>query len=378
MNEPRRVAVIGAGDLGRRVFQELARSTHPRHLRLFGRDEEAIVRAANLARFCALQRGVSPIVSHAVTDLTDLDRTAEGIARFDPDVIFLTASFQAWWVISTLPVEFSARLAAAHFGPWLPMHLAPVALAMRALRQAGCTAVVVNAAYPDAVHPVLAGVGLSPDVGIGNVANNVPGLRVAAAAQLGVEPTEVTVRLVAHHYVAHRLSRSGDSGPAEMDLTVYHDGTNVTGGLDVAALARRLPTTYRRTGGVAGQAMTAASALSVLEPLISQCSALTHAPGPGGRIGGYPIAIEESGRIDLALPEGLSEEAAVKINITGQTQDGIAEILSDGTVRFEPAAMEIMRRELGYECATMPLSEVGDRADEIARRFASCRERVQA
>lgn len=375
MNDMRKAMVIGAGDIGRRVFHELAGSARPRQLCLVGRDEEVTLRAANMARFCAVQRGYAPDVSYAVTDLSDVSRTAEVIADAAPDVIFLAASFQSWWVITTLPKQAFESLYAANYGPWLPMHLVPVRKAMEAVRLAGSDAVVVNAAYPDAVHPVLTAVGLAPMVGIGNVANNVPGIRAAAADELAVDVAEVRVRLVAHHYVSHRLSRHGDSGPAEMALEITHRGRDVTARLEAAALLKRLPAQYRRTGGLAGQVMTAASALTVLGPLLDGTDALVHAPGPIGMIGGYPVRIE-AGQVHLDLPAGLSEQDAVAVNVSGQRGDGIAEIRADGTVVFEDSAMAVLARELGYDCTEMRLSEADDCAEEIASRFAKYRARL--
>ncbi|MDH2389224.1 hypothetical protein QCN29_10570 [Streptomyces sp. HNM0663] len=375
MNDARKIMVLGAGDLGRRVFHELAHSDRPRQVQLVGRDGEAVLRAANLTRFCSIQRGHTPALSHALTDLTDVARTAERIASFAPDVLFLAASYQSWWVISTLEESAFKRVYAANYGPWLPMHLTPVMKAMEAVRLSGTEAVVVNAAYPDAVHPVLGAVGLSPDIGIGNVANNVPGITATVADELGRAAEDVEVRLVAHHYVSHRLSRHGDSGPAAMGLGVRVDGRDVTAELDVPGLLKRLPARYRRTGGMAGQAMTAASALSVLEPLADGRDAVVHAPGVDGALGGYPVAIE-SGKFRKLLPEGMTEEQGHAVNVSGQVQDGISEIRADGTVVFEPSSMAVMSAELGYECAEMTPAEAEGRALEIAERFEAYRVRT--
>lgn len=175
-------------------------------------------------------------------------------------------------------------------------------LAVRAVRESGSDAAVVNAAYPDAVHRVLATVGLSPHIGIG----------------------------------------------------------------------KRLPAEYRRTGGMAGQAMTAGSALGMVEPLPDQLDAFVHAPGPLGRLGGYPAALGSDG-IRLVLSDGMTEEQALAINVSGQVQDVITEIRSDGSVRFEPAAAEILAKMPGYNCTESPLSQAEARAEELGRRFAEFR-----
>ncbi|MFF1779696.1 hypothetical protein [Streptomyces virginiae] len=375
MNNARKIMVLGAGDIGRRVFHELAHSPNPRRVQLVGRDEETVLKAANLTRFCSVQRGYTNEVSHARTDITDVARTAERISAFAPDIIFLAVSYQSWWVISTLQQDAFQRVYAANYGPWLPMHLVPVMKAMEAVRLSGTQALVVNAAYPDAVHPALTAVGLSPHIGIGNVANNVPGITSVAADELGRSTADVEVRLVAHHYVSHRLSRTGNSGPAGMGLGIRLDGRDVTGELDVAELLNRLPGVYRRTGGLPGQTMTASSALSVLEPLADERDAVVHAPGVDGALGGYPVAIE-NGKFRALLPDGMTADEAHAINVSGQLHDGISEIRADGTVVFEPSAMAIMKEELGYDCAEMKLSEAEGRAQEIAERFAAYRDRT--
>jgi hypothetical protein len=373
----RKIMIVGAGDLGRRVCAELAHDRRRWQVRLVGRDQDAVRKYVNLVRFSALQRGADPRVDHALTDLDNVDRTAEVIDKFAPDVLFLAASRQSWWVIGTLPKAPFERLYAANFGPWLPMHLVPVHQAMRAVRAARSEAIVVNAAYPDAVHPVLAGVGLAPHIGIGNVANNLPALRYSAGEILEVAPTEVDVRMVTHHYVSHRLSRTDNINPAQLRVAVLTEGRDVLPDIGLTRLLKPLTGEYRRTGGLPGQAMTAASALSVLVPLLEQRAALVHAPGPSGLPGGYPVLLGD-GPARLALPPGMTEQEAVAVNRRGQVEDGIDEIDHAGTVRFSESTMDVLHREIGYHCARMPLADAEDRARELADRFARYREGLSA
>jgi hypothetical protein len=363
----KKIMIIGAGDIGRRVFYAMAHSAQARHLVLAGRDAEAVTRFVNMTRFSALQCGFTPTLTATVTDLDHVDDTAAQLAAFAPDVVFGAASVQSWWVLFNLPKPKFEPLYRAAYGPWLPMHLAPAAKLMRAVRLSGTDAVVVNAAYPDAVHPLLHADGLSPHVGIGNVANNVPALRFIAADRLGVDAADVLVRFVAHHFVSHRVSRSGDSGGAAYDLRVFAGGERADVG-DEAMLFQPLLTTYRRTGGVGGQAMTAASALSVLEPLATGADVRTHAPGPGGLVGGYPVRIH-GGAVALDLDPAMTEPEAVDVNVAGQRYDGIASIGADGYVEFEDWAAGIMEEELGYTCRRMHWKEADDRAEELRRKF---------
>ncbi|MFF8288717.1 hypothetical protein ACF068_05715 [Streptomyces sp. NPDC016309] len=376
---PVRILVVGCGDLAVRVLHGLAGPAGPagpgwsRHLGVLGRTEDLVVRTANMVSLSAAQLGRSCPVEPLVQDLDDVAGTAEAIARFAPDIVFAAASRQSWHVLSQLPPDRFARISAAHFGPWLPMHLDPVLKLMRAVRAAGSHATVVNAAYPDAVHPALHGAGLSPHLGIGNVANSVPALAAIAAEHLGCAPADVQPRFVAHHFVSHRISRTGDSGGAAFDLTFRRGTDDVTAALPTDTLFHRMRTDYRRTGGREGQMMTAASALSVLEPLATGTTATVHAPGWHGLPGGYPVRITPDGTA-LDLPPGLDRRAAVEINLDGQRHDGIARIGEDGLVEFTEEAVEVMRTELGHHCKELALADVEEAAVELAARYAEyCR-----
>jgi hypothetical protein len=366
------VLVVGAGDLGLRVCRGLACGRTPMRLRLAGRNVDDTERKANLVRFTALQLGHTHEVDAVAADLDDVSRLAETIAEFDPDIVFMAATRQSWRVLTELPRAAFERLDAANFGPWLAMHLDPVHRLMTAVRDAGSRAVVVNAAFPDAVHPVLAKADLSPDVGIGNVANMVPALTLAAAERLGRPVSEVRTRFVAHHFVTHRVPRYGDSGGAAMSLTFTCDGRDVTGEVDIDAVLSALTTRYRRTGGTAGQMLTAASALSVLEPLVSGRSATAHAPGLDGLPGGYPVRVEDR-KILVDLPPGMDLDEAAAINEHGQRFDGIDRIDPDGRAWFTEESVDIMRRELSFDRHSVHWSEARECADELADRFATHR-----
>jgi hypothetical protein len=177
-----------------------------------GKTPDRLVRKANIALFGAAQQGYYPRVEHAVADLNRIDQTAETIYRYKPEIIFNAATLQSWWVINALPREVFERLDRARYGPWLPMHLTLVHKLMQAVKQTGLDVRVINAAFPDAVHPVLQKVHLAPTVGIGNVANPIPALRCACAAYLGRPMRDVQLFFVAHHFVSHYLPRFGNAG----------------------------------------------------------------------------------------------------------------------------------------------------------------------
>ncbi|OLL27220.1 hypothetical protein BTH42_33985 [Burkholderia sp. SRS-W-2-2016] len=362
-----RIMLFGTGNLTGNVLHLLARDDRA-DLVVVGRSLESATRLANLVRLTALQLGRTVRVTPDAADLLDTARTAEVIARHNPAVIFNGASLQSWRIITNLPKRHFDELDAAQFGPWLPMHLTLMHRLMTAVVAAGVKPVVVNAAYPDAVNPVLSHLGLAPLVGIGNVCNVVPAIRAAIAEHFGASPEQVGVKLIAQHYFSHYVPRYGEPTDAPFCMDVELDGTDVSAEVPVKAILEAVGSRHRRLGGIDGQILTAASAVSVLRGLLSERPVRTHAPGPLGLPGGYPVEIDRL-KVRLDLPKHVTVADAVWINEQCQMADGIERIELDGTVRFCDWSMDIMKRLLGYDCRVLRPDESLDRATELAAKY---------
>jgi len=362
--------MVGLGDLAGLTLNLLAQDVPIARLVLAGRDVEELARRRNLALLTAVQLGHHPDIVVRRLDLDDVDGTAEAIAAERPDVVFSTATRQSWRVITQLPPGLFRAVDRAQFGPWLPMHLAPAHKLMRAVRAAGSDARVVNAAFPDAVGPVLATADLAPHTGIGNVANLVPALRGAVALLLDVPLRAVRVSLFTQHYLSHRVPVTGDSGGAPFHLRAWADGRDVTGRFDPEEAFALVRDRFQRTGGAFRQLITAASAVAVLRPMLSGGTAQAHAPAPGGLPGGYAVRIAD-GRVSVELPNGLTPAEAVAVNTACQRLDGIESIAADGTVTFAAPEMAVMKEVLGYDCPVLPLADADAAADELGARYQS-------
>lgn len=218
------------------------------------------------------------------------------------------------------------------------------------------------------MNPVLARVGLAPTVGIGNVANMIPALTAGFAQLHHARLDEVSVRLVAQHYVSHSVPRFGHAAGAPYHLTVRIHGERVND-LDAdAEVFALLATRLRRLGGVEGQLLTASSAFRVLAAMATDSGEVMHAPGPAGQPGGYPVRVDGDGAtVDVDLSLSLAD--AVRINEEGQRADGIDRIEPDGTVVFTEAEMSVMKRLLGYDCRTMSLADAPAQAEELGARY---------
>ncbi|MER5635283.1 hypothetical protein [Streptomyces nitrosporeus] len=362
------IMLLGMGDLSARVLTMLLGDPSTNRVVLAGRDTEAIRRRGNLALFTAANLGLHGTVDTVHVDLCDVDATAETLARVRPDIIFMGGSLQSWRVITTLPRDVFEELDEAQFGPWLPMHLSLNHLLMQAVRNSGTGAEVVNAAFPDAVGPVLGKVGLAPTIGVGNVANIVPALTLGAAHLLDAHPSDIELRLTAQHYFSHYVPRFGDAGKGAYHLAVTVRGRPAE--LDHHALFAQLDDRLKRIGGIDGQLLTASSAVRVLRGMATDSRVLAHAPAPGGLPGGYPVRVHRGGGT-LDLPPGLEREEAVRLNEECQRADGIDRIDDEGTVYFAEAEMAVMKRLLGYECRSMKLGDVGEWAAELAAKYAT-------
>ncbi|SNR74345.1 hypothetical protein [Puniceibacterium sediminis] len=371
-----RIMILGVGDLANHVINQLLARPGTTRLILAGRDETALRHRANLARYAAANCGILAEIEVARIDLADMTATAETLAAVKPDIIFMGASLQSWRRLTELPKAVFEALDEAQFGPWLPMHLSLNYNLMRSIRDAGITPKVVNAAFPDAVNAILDKVGLAPTLGVGNVANIIPGLTFAIASITGVPVDDLRVRLVSQHYFSHFVPRAGHKGNGDYHMSVTRcDGTPVE--VDHKQAFGQLNGAFKRIGGVAGQLLTAGSATRVLAAMAENRSISAHVPGPSGLPGGYPVRISAEGAT-LDLPHGLSLSEAIAINQRCQQADGIEAIADDGTVTYTDREMAIMTRMLGYSVRRMALADTAAQANELAAKFAEFRVRAQS
>ena len=312
--------MVGLGDLGARVLAGLARE--PAIGRLVGttRDPERGEALVAQAALGAEMLGGPAVVEHFFADVEDVEATATLLRRLAPAVVVAAVSGHTWWRGSdSLP-----------YAAWLPLHVRPVRRLMEALRAAGSGARVVCLPFPDAVGPILAGLGLAPDAGAGNVAEVAAKLRVLAGA-------DATVRLVMHH-AAERLAiggfegvaaSGGEPGDPPWRASVHVGGERLPDEV-VAELFRR---PFSLPAGREAQWISAAATVALVRALLGDAPTRVHAPAVGGRPGGYP-ALASSAGLELDLPDGVDEAEAIAVNAEAARWDGIAAIESDGTIVY--------------------------------------------
>ena len=366
-----KVAVMGIGDLGATVLRSLAQAREVTRLYALDVDEARLTaEAADAGAVSSYGEDSSPIDPVAV-DMRNADAMATALARIDPDVIVNTATLQSWWVITQLPQPLWRRLEErARFGPWLPMHLTLALRLMQALKMSGLAPAVVNVAFPDAVNPVLAGLGLAPTCGAGNSDLLRAGVRWAAARRLHVPVRDVAVYLLAHHfhvvYFWMELEQKESLADHPYWLRVMVGDADVTAELGAESLLTEAGRALPR--GRAIMARTAASAVEKVRHLLRDSGGLSHAPGPAGLAGGYDVRLARSGA-RVVLPQGVSAQQARAMMERTQRGDGIESIRADGSVAFTKTAHEAMRDVLGYDCPVLRPDESEARANELRARL---------
>jgi hypothetical protein len=367
------VAVVGAGDIGSAVLRRLAASQEVGSLWSLDLDAERARRAAADAASVALYSGSSPRVMSKQVDVLSPDALAHAVRAIAPDVVVQAATLQSWWVLTQLPEDLWRRLeVGARFGPWLPFHLVPTRNVMQAVRELDTPTPVVNIAFPDAVNAVLAASGLAPTCGAGNSDLLRPGIRLAAAEKLGVDPSRVDLEWIGHHYTVvyywMGLDEVEELDPETYHLRLFLDGEDVSGRVDpreaLASAGRDMP-----PGRQVGE-RTAASAAKNVRLLLREQATDDHTPAPNGLVGGYDVRFEH-GAVSLRLPVGVDESEARRICERAQRGDGIESIGADGAVRFTPEAAGAMRETLGYDCDVLHPEEADDRAAELRARLAA-------
>jgi hypothetical protein len=370
--------IIGLGDLASWVLEFLAREEGIPSIVAASRTEDTGYRRTNSAVIGASHLGRYPDIEFVQLDAANVDRTAELIYKVQPSVIINGMTLKSWWwVIGQLSADAFKQIDEANLGPWFPMHFPLAYRLMRAVKQSGIPAKVINCAFPDVVNAALAKIGLAPTVGIGNVDNAVGALRVVAAKTFNVSLRSAAVFLACAHYTSYNLTRFGTCGGSPFYLKVMIDDKDVTPELNIEQFLQNMTSLGRRPGGAKSHAVVASSVCKTVKGMLFDTKEIGHAPGPNGLPGGYPIKINADG-VEVFLPEGLSLERAVQINEEGNRFDGIEAIQADGTVVVTEKSASIMKSLLGFDRRRYTVDACEDDYQELLRKFTLWAEKTRS
>lgn len=361
------VLVFGIGKLGGPLVDVLAMRHSNCRFILVSRDKERSQKRANLARYLAAQWGLYPEIICDETDIYDINRTADLLDTYRPDIVFNATTPFPWWKIDHLPPKEKLLAHEAGPGVWCALDcLLPVRLT-EALSLSKREVIHINACYPDMTNAFLSSHKFGPKLGIGNISNLVPGLHLSFAEELGISPQDVKVQITGHHYVSWNAPSTKGCPDAPYDLTVSHPkGSLHFRGPDDTPFAI-LRKNASRVRGLEGLGVTIGSAATLVSAFLGGIQREHHSPGAKGLPGGYPIIIDSDGEMKLNLPEYLSEKDAVAINEKAQMLDGIACVKAD-SVEATAKAKEAHKQIIGTDLSAINYSNVLDVGlDTLAR-----------
>ena len=362
--------IIGLGELGGIALEILARVPNITKIVTADLNEDHGVRRTNTALMGASYLNLYPNIEFVKIDLNNIEETAKIIREINPRIIYSATTLQSWWVIDALPKNVHAQLYKdfCGLGPWIPMHLLLVYKLMQAVKKSGVNSLVINSSFPDNVNAVLGKIGLAPNVGIGNIDLIVAPWRKVVSEILNVPLRRVQVYIFGHHYSSYNLGRTGTGLSAPYYLKIMVEDKDVTENFKIKELAKEIPLRAKRTPGSQVNWIVAASAVKIILGILNDTNELSHAPGPEGLVGGYPVHINKDGA-KVFLPEGMTREKAIQINEEAQKWDGIERIEQDGTVVFTDEAHTTFKDLLGYDCKEMKIEEIEMRAKELGILF---------
>jgi hypothetical protein len=362
----RTVMLFGLGRLGSWILEFLARSEGvDRIVTSDIIDKEWCEYRTNVAAVGSAFQGFTKKIEFLRSDVTKIDETAGILKEVKPNVIVGSLSLESPRVLREAPQykKIQHKLDEAGFSVFLPYHLFLPWKLTEAIHKSGIKTHVVNCSFPDVVNPVIwKHLGYGPTVGAANPDLVVGNITKYVSMTEGVPVKDVTIYFVSSHAIVDRGSRIG----VPFFLKILLGDQDITHKYDTQWLTSDCMTSvYDRVA--AGKTIVfsyiAASAVKNVMAILKDTNEFTHAPGPNGHIGGYPIRLSSKGA-QIVLPKELTLEQATKINEEGTKFDGIEKIENDGTVVFTDKTYSIVK-ELGYDHRKLSFDEIEARAKEL-------------
>ena len=366
-----KIMLIGIGELGGIILEFISRIPGICEIVTADFNADWGFRKTNSAIEGASYMGLFPDIQFHPIDLAEIEKTAELLAQINPTIIVNATTMQSWWVVNELSAKIRERLYRdkCGMGPWTAMHLALSSRLMKAVTMSTINTYVINASYPDVVNPSLARVGLAPTVGIGNLDLAIPYIQKTTSELLNVSMRNVKVELIAHHYHAYNWCRYGKGYDVPFYLRILVGHEDVTDRLgDMRKFISELPKRGMRPPGRHGQFIVAGSCLKNVMAILNDTKEFTHAPGPQGLEGGYPVKLGRKG-VEVVLPKDMTIEQARELNLTAQQYDGVKEIRDNGDVVVTEEAYEIFKAVLDINCRAITVEDSFEQARELKKKF---------
>lgn len=327
-----KVMVIGYGSTGKYVLDMLTRLPDLmdcQYTIISRTAKEEAEKRINLTLVSAGIFGMYPKVTYIACDINNTEQLSEIIASVDPDVIAYTGRYMKGFKYG----EFSYPNQIG-YGVWTPMSAVLVEKVMRAVKNAGVNAPVINTSYGDAVSPLLAAKGLAPLTSAGNLNHLVPRIARAYQTLTGEEAGSSEVTFAGSHYANTYISKEGTAKGSPYLM-------KIVGKKSVSDEAIFKECAIPTASGQERNLMIASDVVMLIRLILDRSGKVhrIHAPGPFGKLGGYPLLFQNG---EMKVDEThftLDEMRAV--NEESLRCDGIDQIDGDG-IHFTQEVIEKM------------------------------------
>ena len=292
---------------------------------------EAIKRI-NITRIASGIFELYPQVEYIEGDVNNVARMSELLAAETPDIIAYTGRYMKGFKYG----EFSYPNEIG-YGVWTPMAVVLIKKLMEAVKLSGIFTRVINTSFGDAVSPALASIGLAPYTSAGNLNHLIPRMKLAYAELTGEDIRDVDVSFAGSHYANTYISKEGN--PKDSPYLLNISGKTKTKVADEEILQRcAIPT----VSGPERNWMIASDVVVLMQLMLdkSDKELKTHAPGPFGLMGGYPLLFRNG---EMRLDEvAFSRSEMENVNKASLACDGIEGIDANG-IRFTDEVISKMK-----------------------------------
>jgi hypothetical protein len=359
--------IIGLGSIGGWGLEFFLRESSIAKVVVADIRETYGMQKLNTALAGAYHMGYYPEAEFIKIDLlADSQRNAELIRKINPRLIVnSTTMLTEHTMEAQLPPDLMKPLTdtAGWLGPCLALNLRIIYHLMLAVKASGLNPYVINTSVADLTGPCLKTQGLHFTVGIGSLDNMAVLVKKQVADQEGVKPRDVIVYLVANNFNNRWFIKESPGPCPPYFIKIFVDHRDVTDKYDTYELLKNSALGRMRLAGFPSDSQTGSSMCKHGLALLNDSRILTNALSPNGLPGGYPSRIGAYG-VKLALPEGITEDEAIEINLEGQRREGIKEVTEDGTVIFEDAVVDAWRKIMNFNCKSFHIKDVDEVAEE--------------
>jgi hypothetical protein len=349
---PLKIIIFGLGSVGGYLLDYLMSWPETNvELHVCGRSPEKVTQDINIVLVGNIIRHnrLKPVIFHKV-DLNDIDAAAEVIQKVAPD--FIVNSSRVYSGLKYGSISWKNIRA---YGLWSPLSVKFIRNIMIACKSAGCTPVVINTSYSDAVNKWLKSAGLiCPDFGSGNLNHLIPRMKLSVAEQADIDDSsKIDIVLATSHFHDVVISKEGHTEGVDPLVHISHAGRDLD--LDMHAVYRKcaIPMPIDTKRNIMNASSTFAIIAKTVDAIRSSSAHVIHSPGVNGHIGGYPVLIDfrsgPSAEKHISFIEDFFTLKEMEAhNRASISLDGIEDI-SDGVLTYTDSLQKRVKNSFGVE-----------------------------